>query len=135
MASMLIEKSKGAHILCLSGDLGAGKTTLAQNIIFQKTGTPIHAITSPTYNYVNKYQNEESDINHFDLYRINSLEAFDALGLNEELQNSRFNIIEWPEILEPRLQNYKTIKVHINHSCQNTRTLCIQWHMEPCHAF
>lgn len=79
-------------IVCLSGPLGAGKTTLAQGII----GTYCNAeATSPTYTLA-KYYDTPTSLWHFDFYRLEDPEQAYEAGLEEAL-NTGITIIEWPE--------------------------------------
>jgi tRNA threonylcarbamoyl adenosine modification protein YjeE len=82
--------------LLLRGGLGAGKTSFAKFLIHILTKTPIDEIVSPTYNYVHLYENS---LAHFDLYRVQSRELLEELGLDELLQeNTRIKVIEWPDV-------------------------------------
>jgi tRNA threonylcarbamoyl adenosine modification protein YjeE len=82
-------------LILLSGDLGAGKTTCAQGFLQQLV--PDQAITSPTYSYMNIYD-ALVPIFHFDLYRINSQDELEELGLWEHLLDTRaLRLVEWPE--------------------------------------
>jgi tRNA threonylcarbamoyladenosine biosynthesis protein TsaE len=101
------------HILCLHGELGAGKTTLVKGIA--KTLSIESLIKSPTYTYVNSYplsalNSELSTLHHFDLYRLpEDTHTFPEL---EELLDDKSNliVIEWAE----RLQCLKNMGLHIN---------------------
>ena len=82
-------------VIYLIGDLGAGKTTLAQNFIgyfgFDK-------VKSPTYTLVESYQNESIDIHHFDCYRLSDPEELEYIGIREYLKPNSLQLIEWPEL-------------------------------------
>ena len=82
-------------VIYLIGDLGAGKTTLAQNFIgyfgFDK-------VKSPTYTLVESYQNESIDIHHFDCYRLSDPEELEYIGIREYLKPNNLQLIEWPEL-------------------------------------
>ncbi|MDD3646272.1 MAG: tRNA (adenosine(37)-N6)-threonylcarbamoyltransferase complex ATPase subunit type 1 TsaE [Candidatus Gracilibacteria bacterium] len=83
-------------IIFLKGDLGAGKTTLSKYILNDLLGIK-KEITSPTYTYYNKYDENY----HFDLYRLDNYDEFFAIGGEEILDNnSGVILIEWPEIIE-----------------------------------
>jgi tRNA threonylcarbamoyladenosine biosynthesis protein TsaE len=92
-------------IVCLRGDLGAGKTTLAKGIISHLTGTDPSLILSPTFNIVNQY----SSISHFDCYRLADEREFFARGLEEYLDSSFLSLIEWDEKVCKALPRKKTI--------------------------
>lgn len=82
----------------LAGEMGAGKTTLAQAIIKQYLPEE-HEITSPTYALQHVYHiGDGGCLVHMDLYRIEHESELDALGLNEWMGVHRC-IIEWPEKL------------------------------------
>ena len=73
-------KLKGSDVICLNGDLGAGKTTLTKSI---GKGMGIDDyITSPTFNIINEYY---SDLNlyHFDTYRLENIDDVEYLGFDE----------------------------------------------------
>jgi tRNA threonylcarbamoyl adenosine modification protein YjeE len=80
-------------VITLTGDLGAGKTTLAKGFIAARTGLAPTEITSPTFQYVHFYQ---PNIVHFDLWRLKGPEEFLNLGLEEHLLNG-IVLIEWPD--------------------------------------
>ena len=98
----IVPLAQAGSILLLSGQLGAGKTTLVKKLMFQ-IGI-IDSISSPTFSYVNSYNNLTSGlvVHHFDLYRLNSLDEFFMQGFDELLQQKNaLAIVEWPEILMP----------------------------------
>lgn len=83
-------------IIFLRWDLWAGKTTLSKHILNDILKID-EEITSPTYTYYNKYENNY----HFDLYRISNYDEFFAIWAEEILDNNSWVIlIEWPDIIE-----------------------------------
>jgi tRNA threonylcarbamoyladenosine biosynthesis protein TsaE len=105
VADYLYKLKDTCSIYTFAGSLGAGKTTLVQALLrrFGVTGP----IASPTFTYVHTYQgNQDQTIYHFDTYRLPSLNAFIAAGFDEYLyQPNSYAFIEWPEIIEPLLQD------------------------------
>jgi len=80
----------------LRGDLGMGKTTVAQGMIASLLKSDVH-IPSPTFTYMNRYE-RFVPIYHFDLYRIEEPDHMYELGLNSLLEDdAAIRIIEWPE--------------------------------------
>jgi len=87
----------GGELICLEGDLGAGKTTLAQGIA---TGWGVTGpVRSPTFILINEFHRpgDRHKLFHVDLYRINSAGEAWALGLEDIWMSSGVCIIEWPE--------------------------------------
>lgn len=88
-------------VVLLHGDLGSGKTTLAQGII---AGLGVAApVPSPTFTLVNEYEGEATDgtsrpIYHLDLYRLTGDNDLESIGLGDYLAPTiGISIIEWPE--------------------------------------
>jgi len=84
----------------LFGDLGAGKTTLTQGICNGLGLAQGEYIRSPTFTLINEYEGK-FPIYHIDLYRMESLEEIEALGLEEALFGKGVAIVEWSEKLFP----------------------------------
>jgi tRNA threonylcarbamoyladenosine biosynthesis protein TsaE len=87
-------------VLALSGDLGAGKTTLARGIL---RGLGFAGdVASPTFPIVVPYEALSPPVWHVDLYRIEDPAEIEELALDEALAEGAL-IIEWPQRLGPRL--------------------------------
>jgi len=80
-------------LVYLIGELGAGKTTLVRGIARGKGYRG--RVTSPTFTLMNVYSTEDTQINHFDFYRLNHDEICD-LGLEDYLDRKGISLIEWP---------------------------------------
>jgi len=88
-------------IITLTGELGAGKTTLAQAICL---GYGVQDfITSPTYALVQEYSARRSAVFHIDLYRVESPEQLTNLGWDDILGSRALILVEWPERAGRRL--------------------------------
>jgi tRNA threonylcarbamoyladenosine biosynthesis protein TsaE len=82
------------EVICLTGDLGAGKTLLVQGIAAAvKIPSPI---TSPTFTIVNVYEGTYT-LYHFDLYRLEHPEELVDIGYYEYLNGDGIVVIEWPD--------------------------------------
>lgn len=102
LAQRIAELAQPGDVICLKGDLGVGKTFFAKCFIAHLTGLSKDNITSPTFTLVQTYDADKGTIWHFDLYRIDSLEACEELGY-EDAFDTGITLIEWPEILEAAL--------------------------------
>jgi tRNA threonylcarbamoyladenosine biosynthesis protein TsaE len=99
-ATMALGRRLGAcltlgDVVCLSGDLGAGKTTLARGAIEAWTGEPQEA-PSPTYTLVQTYQGAKGELWHVDLYRLKRAEEAFELGLEDAFVQAAC-LVEWPD--------------------------------------
>ena len=87
-------------VVCLTGPLGAGKTTLARGLIKAATGAA--EAPSPTFALVETYEAPQAAIWHFDLYRLETAEEIWELGFEEAIDQG-ICLIEWPERIEAQL--------------------------------
>ena len=82
-------------VVTLRGELGAGKTTLAQAIA-HGAGV-LQEVTSPTFALVHEYESARGPLAHLDLYRLPSPDDLYALGWDDLLRTAALVIVEWPE--------------------------------------
>lgn len=112
-------------IIFLYWDLASGKTTLTKHIVNNLLWIK-EKIISPTYTYYNKYKiinNKKliinnSNVYHFDLYRLSNYDEFFVIWWEEILQNpNNICIIEWPEIIKPYFK--PTIEIYLKKTQNN----------------
>ena len=97
---------QAGDIICMEGDLGAGKTSMTKGIALALEIPD--EITSPTYTLISEYEGK-CPLYHMDLYRIDSMEEFEMLGAEDLLFGSGISIIEWSERIEEYLPEDKKI--------------------------
>lgn len=94
--------SKG-DIICLTGDLGTGKTHMSKGIA---EGLEItEHITSPTFNIVNEYHSGRLTLYHFDVYRVSDPDEIYAIGFDEYIFGEGVSLIEWANYIEELIPN------------------------------
>ena len=91
---------KKGDIIILSGELGCGKTKFTEGIL--KYYGLENEISSPTFTIVNEYNAKDINIYHFDVYRLEDVEEFYAIGGEEYFLNG-ICVIEWGEMIEEAL--------------------------------
>ena len=84
----------GLAIFYLDGNLGTGKTTLVREIL--KAMGWKGAVKSPTFSILEEYQIANKDVFHFDLYRLDSQNDFEMLGIEINANSRGIFFIEWP---------------------------------------
>ena len=95
------ESSAAPLVIALSGELGTGKTTLAQAIC---RGYGVEEeVTSPTYALVHEYFSPKSPVYHIDLYRLDSAEQLTNLGWDDIIASESLILVEWPDRAGDRL--------------------------------
>lgn len=106
IASEIIANSK-TNIICLYGEMGAGKTTLVKALL-KRIGV-IDPGNSPTFGLVNEYSDSNDTLAfHFDLYRINDFEEALDIGIEEYFSLGKYIFIEWPEVIKELLPDTRT---------------------------
>ncbi|MDP3898499.1 MAG: tRNA (adenosine(37)-N6)-threonylcarbamoyltransferase complex ATPase subunit type 1 TsaE [Mesorhizobium sp.] len=97
----LAAAAKAGDVFALSGDLGAGKTTLARGFIRALVGDPVIDVPSPTFTLVQAYE-ARIPVQHFDLYRLAGAADLEELGFDEATEDG-VALVEWPERAAGRL--------------------------------
>jgi tRNA threonylcarbamoyladenosine biosynthesis protein TsaE len=93
--TLLGEVLEPGDVLVLTGDLGAGKTQLTKGIA--RAMGVADDVTSPTFNILMVYPGERMDLDHFDLYRLESADELEDTGLFDLLGADGVCVIEWGE--------------------------------------
>jgi len=126
-----IERAReiGAHLqvptlILLSGDLGAGKTTLTKGIVSGLGAAKEEEVTSPTFTLVHKYENG-TRVYHVDLYRVVSFHDFETLGLEDVFSEQAIVIVEWSEKFALRT-DWPIVRIHLEHLSEDQRRISIE---------
>lgn len=109
-------------LITLSGELGAGKTTLAQAICAGYGVT--EEVTSPTYALVHRYSAPRSPVYHVDLYRLSTESDLTNIGWDDIVSEAALVIVEWPDRAGSRMpRNHLPISLQYSHTDSNHRVL------------
>ena len=107
LAHKVSKKIKPGDVIFFFGEIGVGKTTFIKyliNIIQKNNNLSQTEVTSPTFNLLNEYQINKIRIDHYDLFRLKSVEEIKNLGLFEDSLN-KITLIEWPQIIKEKPKN------------------------------
>ena len=101
LGARLAAELRGGQVITLSGDLGAGKTTLVRGVL---RGLGFEGrVKSPSYGLVETYELDGLTVHHLDLYRLGDSVELDFLGLEDLLGEGSVVLVEWPERAASRL--------------------------------
>ena len=104
----LAAKVSSPQVICLTGDLGAGKTAFTRG--FARYFGIEKGVSSPTFIIMHRYTGTEV-INHYDLYRLNDYDELLDVGFEEQIENG-ISLIEWPDsFMEYLPENKIVIKI------------------------
>lgn len=109
-------------LLSYLGDLGSGKTKFTEG--FLSFFGLNDEISSPTFTIVNEYCKEDINIYHFDVYRLEDLDEFYAIG-GPEYFDKGICLIEWGELIEPILSKYIKISILKDNNDVNVRYITV----------
>lgn len=113
---------KAGDIICLCGDLGAGKTTFVKGVAKKLKINP-DDVRSPTFVIMNIYDGK-LPVYHFDLYRLDEITEIQAIGYDEFLYGDGVSFIEWSERFGS-LHPEEFLKIEINHKTETSRQFII----------
>lgn len=126
IVATLLERFSPFRVWLLEGNLGAGKTTLVQELARQLAIDG--EVTSPTFSLVNQYQSARlGTVYHLDLYRLQTIDQAVEIGLFEMVDSGYVCLIEWASAIDfrPAVPFIRIDLEHINHT---TRRLSVAMH-------
>jgi tRNA threonylcarbamoyladenosine biosynthesis protein TsaE len=108
-------------VVVVSGEVGAGKTTLIRGAC-RALGveTPV---TSPTFTIGQRYEGGRLPVAHLDLYRLESLEVEDPALLDDYIGQDGVAFIEWPAVATPALRDRRVLAVRLEHAGGDQRRI------------
>ena len=118
LGKKLSQKLNPQSIVLLQGPIGSGKTSFVQGIA--KGLSISEDITSPTFALSHHYNSGRIPLIHLDLYRLENISSAKEVFFSEEeeaKQRQAILIIEWPELIEPVIDNFWKIEISFANNC------------------
>jgi tRNA threonylcarbamoyladenosine biosynthesis protein TsaE len=124
LGARVAERLRPGDVVLLSGEVGAGKTTLIRGACRALgVGEPV---TSPTFTIGQRYGGGRLPISHLDLYRLASLEGEDPALLDDYLGPDGVAFVEWPAAGAERLGR-PALEIRLEHAEDESRLIEIDW--------
>jgi tRNA threonylcarbamoyladenosine biosynthesis protein TsaE len=124
LGARVAERLKPGDVIVLSGEVGAGKTTLIRGAC-RALGIE-GPITSPTFTIGQRYGGGRLPVSHLDLYRLESLEEEDPALLDDYLGPDGVAFVEWPAAGAGRLGR-PALEIRLGHAGEEHREIEIDW--------
>jgi tRNA threonylcarbamoyladenosine biosynthesis protein TsaE len=117
-------------LILLTGELGAGKTTLTKGIVSGTGAAHEEEITSPTFTLIHKYTGDQRTsaqpaVYHIDLYRIENRQDLETLGLDDIFNERAIIIVEWPDRLNLPT-GWPVLNIRLEHISEEVRKITIE---------
>jgi len=109
-------------VILLTGDLGAGKTTLVKGIAEGFEAALADEVTSPTFTLVHEYRGPHATLYHIDLYRVDTQRDLETLGLDDLAAPDSILLIEWGEKF-PRFVRERNVEIVLERAGENERRI------------
>lgn len=117
----LAERLAPGDVVIVSGDVGAGKTTLIRGAC-RALGVD-GPVTSPTFTIGQRYDGGRLPVSHLDLYRLSDLEREEPALLDDYIDPGSAAFVEWPAVAEPVLAERVALEVRIEHAGGDRRSI------------
>ena len=120
LGAKIAERLEPGDVVVVSGEVGAGKTTLIRGAC-RALGIE-EPVTSPTFTIGRRYGGGRLPVSHLDLYRLAGLEDEDPALLDDYLGPDGVAFVEWPAVAEPRLAR-RALEVRLRHTGGDSREI------------
>ncbi len=120
VGEMLGSRLGAGDMVCLYGDLGAGKTSFSYGIALG-LGVQEQYVSSPTFTFVNEYKGRVP-LYHIDLYRLKDPEELESIGFEEYVDSDGVTVVEWAERAEDNLPT-ECLSVYLSYVDEHSREI------------
>jgi tRNA threonylcarbamoyladenosine biosynthesis protein TsaE len=124
LGARVAERLRPGDVVVVSGDVGAGKTTLIRGAC-RALGIE-GPVTSPTFTIGQRYGGGRLPVSHLDLYRLESLEGEDPALLDDYLEGRGVAFVEWPAVGVERLGR-PALEIRLAHAGGERREIEVEW--------
>jgi tRNA threonylcarbamoyladenosine biosynthesis protein TsaE len=114
LGARVAERLQPGDVVVVSGEVGAGKTTLIRGAC-RALGVE-GPVTSPTFTIGQRYEGGRMPVSHLDLYRLEGLADEDPALLDDYLAPDAISFVEWPDLAEPELADRRVVAVRLSHA-------------------
>ena len=111
-------------LVVLTGELGAGKTTLIKGIAEGFHAAKQEEVTSPTFTLIHEYRGKDADLFHIDLYRVDTPRELETLGLDDLKSERSVLLMEWGEKFA-RFQKERDVEIRIGRISETERRISL----------
>jgi tRNA threonylcarbamoyladenosine biosynthesis protein TsaE len=115
---------KPPKLVVLTGDLGAGKTTLIKGIAEGFHAAKQEDVTSPTFTLIHEYRGKDADVFHIDLYRVDTPRELQTLGLDDLMDDRSVILMEWVEKFA-RFQEERDVEIRMERLGESDRKVVV----------
>jgi len=129
LGKSLADGLKKGDIVALKGELGSGKTCLAQGIAKGLGVSENYVVTSPTFTLINEYPGKKMHLYHMDAYRLSGCVDLEEMGYYEYLLEKGVMVIEWPEKISSAIPDHALL-VHMTYVEEKIRRIEISGSLE-----
>jgi tRNA threonylcarbamoyladenosine biosynthesis protein TsaE len=124
LGRQLAARLQPPKVVLLTGDLGAGKTTIIKGIAEGLQAASQEDVSSPTFTLVHEYHGPQADIYHIDLYRVDTPRQLETLGIDDLVSDRSLILLEWGEKFE-RFRCERDLEIRIERLGEDERRITI----------
>lgn len=121
LGRQLGQELRAPSVVCLFGELAAGKTTFIKGLVFGAAQVDPSHVQSPTFTYLHIYEGQKI-VYHFDLYRLRDIDEFLSMGFDEYFEAGGICCIEWSERIASYLPSNR-LSILLTHEKNDSRLI------------